>query len=52
MHILTIVEREETFTAISLTQRLTVSQRTVVKDIHGITEHFGQSVAVYSNNTL
>lgn len=51
MRILTIVEREETFTAISLAQRLTISQRTIVKDIHLINEHFGESIAVYSNNS-
>ncbi|OUZ28189.1 hypothetical protein A5885_003530, partial [Enterococcus sp. 8E11_MSG4843] len=51
MRILTIIEQEETFTTITLADKLAISQRTLVKDIHLIKEHFGDSVAIYSNNT-
>lgn len=51
MRILKIIEREETFTTTSLAQRLGISQRTLMKDIHSIKEHFFESAAIYSNNS-
>ncbi|MDF2534726.1 MAG: hypothetical protein K0R18_883 [Bacillales bacterium] len=51
MQILAIIEREGTFKTVSLAERLFCSQRTLVKDLHLIKEHFGDSVAILSNNS-
>lgn len=51
MQILSIIEREKTFTIVSLSERLTISQRTLIKDIQSIKDHFQESIAVHSNNS-
>jgi len=44
LRILNIIEKEPTFTLVSLAERLTVSQRTLVKDINEIKQYFGDSI--------
>lgn len=51
MRILSIMEREQTFTIVSLSERLTISQRTLIKDIQSIKDHFQESIVVQSNNS-
>lgn len=51
MRILSIIEREQTFTIVSLSERLTISQRTLIKDIQSIKDHFQESIAMHSNNS-
>ena len=48
MRILTIIEREHDFTIVALSERLTISQRTMVKDIQAIKSHFGETIELRS----
>lgn len=51
MQILSIIERERTFTIVSLSERLTISQRTLIKDVQSIKDHFQESIVVQSSNS-
>lgn len=48
MRILIILEREQQFTIVELSERLTISQRTIIKDIQSIKKHFGESISLSS----
>lgn len=51
MQILTIIEREQVFKVGVLSERLAISQRTLVKDIRLIKEHFGECIELVSSNS-
>lgn len=46
LQILNIIEKEPTFTLVDLAERLSVSHRTLVKDIHGIKQYFGECITL------
>lgn len=46
LRILTIIEKEPTFILVDLAERLSVSHRTLVKDIHGIKQYFGECITL------
>ncbi|MGM0294550.1 helix-turn-helix domain-containing protein [Enterococcus sp. AZ062] len=48
MRILTIIEREHHFTIVALSERLMISQRTMVKDIQAIKSYFGKTIELLS----
>ncbi|MDA9461010.1 helix-turn-helix domain-containing protein [Enterococcus mundtii] len=48
MRILTIIEREHHFTIVAVSERLEISQRTMVKDIQEIKNHFGETIELLS----
>ncbi|MFW8667094.1 helix-turn-helix domain-containing protein [Enterococcus entomosocium] len=48
MRILSILEREQQFTIVELSERLGISQRTMIKDIQSIKNHFGKSILLVS----
>ncbi len=50
MRILTILEREQQFTIVELSERLTISQRTMIKDIQSIKNYFGDSISLVSQH--
>lgn len=50
LRILTIIEKDNSFKLGELADRLSVSQRTLVKDISSIKAHFDNSINLYSNN--
>ncbi len=51
MQILTIIEREQVFKVGILSERLAISQRTLVKDLRLIKEHFGECIELVSGNS-
>ncbi|MGM0149145.1 helix-turn-helix domain-containing protein [Enterococcus sp. AZ162] len=48
MRILTIIEREHHFTIVALSERLMISQRTMVKDVQAIKSYFGKTIELLS----
>lgn len=50
MRILARIERESNFTIVALSELLTISQRTMVKDIQSIKNHFGETIALRSRH--
>lgn len=48
MRILTIIEREHHFTIVAVSERLMISQRTMVKDIQAIKSYFGKTIELLS----
>ena len=50
MRILTILEREQQFTIVELSERLAISQRTMIKDIQSIKNYFGDSISLVSQH--
>lgn len=48
MRILSIIEREHHFTIVALSERLMISQRTLVKDIQAIRSYFGETIELLS----
>jgi AraC-like DNA-binding protein len=48
MQILLVMEREHQFTIVDLSERLGISQRTMIKDIQSIKNHFGKSISLVS----
>lgn len=51
MQILTIIEREQVFKVGILSERLAISQRTLVKDLRLIKEHFAECIELVSGNS-
>ncbi|MFR0814141.1 MAG: HTH domain-containing protein [Enterococcus casseliflavus] len=48
MRVLSIIEREHQFTIVALSDRLMISQRTLVKDIQAIKNYFGETIELLS----
>ncbi|MUN75742.1 HTH domain-containing protein, partial [Enterococcus casseliflavus] len=48
MRILSIIEREHHFKIVALSERLMISQRTLVKDIQAIKNYFGETIELLS----
>lgn len=51
IQILNIIEQKPSFTLMKLSERLGVSQRTLLKDTQGIKEYFGESIGLYSKQS-
>ena len=51
MRILAFIEREQSFTVVALAEQLVISQRTLIKDIQVIKDHFGESIDLRSSNS-
>ncbi|MDY4308094.1 helix-turn-helix domain-containing protein [Enterococcus mundtii] len=51
IQILNNIEKEPNFTLVALSKRLSVSQRTLGKDINGIKEYFGEHIILCAKQT-
>lgn len=51
MRILTKMEHAGTVTLVDLSEQMTISYRTLIKDIQSIRDHFGDSISLHSNNS-
>ncbi|MDB7100564.1 MULTISPECIES: helix-turn-helix domain-containing protein [Enterococcus] len=48
VRILNLIEREHAFTLIHLSEQLNITQRTLIKDIQALKDHFGKSASFHS----
>ena len=51
IRILNHIEKEPSFTLAALSEILAVSQRTLVKDVHGIKQYFGETISLQAKKT-
>lgn len=51
LRILNIIEQEPVFTLVDLSERLAVSHRTLVKDIQGMKQFFGETITLQAKQT-